>query len=213
MFREVNGLITNENIELEEIENANAYLLKHQFAFRRGDSTERKVFDMVAAHSGLFEKAFALFGFRLVVDNEHSYVGYVPSKKRFFMVTREQTILLLVLRVIYHRERIAGNSEQGVVLVTASQLLEVYKDLTGKEDINRNRAAFDHLIEPLREKHIISKSKDVSLDSNLPNIGINPCIQDVVNEEFAQSVIDQIIKEEQEERETEHEERETEHEA
>lgn len=192
MFREVNALIESKGIEFNEITDANSHLLKYQFAYRTGNSTDRKVFNLIASNSDLFEKIFSLFGFQLIVNNEYSYVGYLPDKKRYFQIPREQTNILLVLRIIYHRERISGNSENGVVLITGSQLTEVYKDLTGKDELETNYSTFESMLKPLSDKRIISLAKEREIETNLPNIHIMPSIQDVANEEFAQGVIDQI---------------------
>lgn len=194
MFREVNVLIESENIELEDVTDANSYLLKYQFVFRNGNSTDRKVFNLVASNSALFEKAFTLFGFQLVVNNEYSYVGYLPDKRRYFQIPRDQTNVLLVLRIIYHRERISGNSNDGIVLITGSQLIEVYKDLTGKDNLDTNYSTFESMLKPLADKRIINLNKEREFETNLPNINIMPSIQDVANEEFAQGVIKKIAK-------------------
>lgn len=192
MFREVNALLESKGIEFNEVTDANSHLLKYQFAYRTGNSTDRKVFNLIASNSDLFEKIFSLFGFQLIVNNEYSYVGYLPDKKRYFQIPREQTNILLVLRIIYHRERISGNSENGVVLITGSQLTEVYKDLTGKDELETNYSTFESMLKPLSDKRIISLAKEREIETNLPNIHIMPSIQDVANEEFAQGVIDQI---------------------
>lgn len=192
MFREVNELLESKGIEFNEVTDANSHLLKYQFAYRTGNSTDRKVFNLIASNSDLFEKIFSLFGFQLIVNNEYSYVGYLPDKKRYFQIPREQTNVLLVLRIIYHRERISGNSENGVVLITGSQLTEVYKDLTDKDELETNYSTFESMLKPLSDKRIISLAKEREIETNLPNIHIMPSIQDVANEEFAQGVIDQI---------------------
>jgi len=192
MFREVNALLESKGIEFNEVTDANSHLLKYQFAYRTGNLTDRKVFNLIASNSDLFEKIFSLFGFQLIVNNEYSYVGYLPDRKRYFQIPREQTNILLVLRIIYHRERISGNSENGVVLITGSQLTEVYKDLTGKDELETNYSTFESMLKPLSDKRIISLAKEREIETNLPNIHIMPSIQDVANEEFAQGVIDQI---------------------
>lgn len=194
MFREIISVTANEGIELEDIASANSHLLKYQFVFNSGNATDKKVFNLVSSHAGVFENIFSLLGFTLVIDNEYSYVGYVPNKKRYFQIPRDQTNLLLVLRVIYHRERIAGNSEDGLVLITGHQLIEVYKDLIGKDDINDNLSSFESFLKPVREKRIIRMGSERDTDSNVPNITIMPSIQYVVNEEFAIGVIEQIAQ-------------------
>ncbi|CAN8139640.1 putative DUF4194 domain-containing protein [uncultured Thiomicrorhabdus sp.] len=193
MFREVNTLIESEGLEFNDITDASSHLLKYQFAFRTGNATDRKVFDLVASHSTMFEKIFSLFGFQLVVNNEYSYVGYLPDKKRYFQIPREQTNILLVLRIIYHRERISGNSENGVVLITGSQLTEVYKDQTGDE-LDANYSSFESMLKPLSDKRIIKLDREREIETNLPNIFIMPSIQDIANKEFAEGVLDQIAE-------------------
>lgn len=194
MFREVNTIIENQGIDFSDITDANSHLLKYQFAFRSGNATDRKVFDLVAAHSAMFEQIFLLFGFQLIVNNEYSYVGYLPDKRRYFQIPREQTNILLVLRIIYHRERVSGNSDDGIVLITGSQLIEVYKDQTGGDELDTNYSTFESMLKPLADKRIIKLDKEREVETNLPNIFIMPSIQDVANEEFAQGVLEQIAK-------------------
>ena len=192
MFREINALLASEGMELEDISSAASYLLKHQFAFSSGSSSDRKVFNLIAEHSGTFDNIFALFGFSLVVNHEYGYVGYLPSKKKQFSIPLDQSHLLLVLRVIYHRERVSGNSDNGRVLITGSQLIEVYKDLIGRADLDDNFSKFMSLITPIKNKRIIKLDDDKNIETGLPNITIMPSIEIVVDEEFANGVLDKV---------------------
>jgi hypothetical protein len=64
--------------------------------------------------------------------------------------------------------------------------------LTGRDDLNEHISSFDAFIKPLKDKRIVRVANEKDFDSNLPNITIMPSIQEVVNEEFANGVIEQI---------------------
>lgn len=197
MFSQVKRVV-DEGLELDEIAFANSYLMNYQFVFHNGNGTDRKVFNLVTRYQSLFENSFELFGKKLVVDQEHGYIGFKPDKKRYNQISKVQSMILLALRIIYHKKRVSGNSDNGTVLISGSELSEVYKSFTDRDELTAHALSFETALKPIEQKRIIKLSSDKDTETDFRDIFILPSIQEVVDEEFAQGIMDKINRAKQE---------------
>ena len=191
MFNEVRKLLRDENIEIEDIGRASSFLLKHQFLYRT-NNRHSSHYLLIENNFNVFQNSFDLFNLKLIVNHDYGYIGYLPKEDNSYKINIAQSAVLLVLRLIYHQERKLGNSENGQVIISGSQFTVMYKDLTNRDDIDKNRATLDSRLKPVSEKGLIHLSNEVDFETGLPNITILPPIEKVVDNAFAEAVTKEI---------------------
>ncbi len=198
MFNEVRKLLRDKNIEMDDIGKTSSFLLKHQFIYRKNNRHSNHYL-LIEENSKIFQDAFDLFNLKLVIDHDYGYIGYLPKEDNNYKINIAQSAVLLVLRLIYHQERKLGNSENGQVVISGSQFTVMYKDLTNRDDIDKNKATLDSSLKPVRDKGLIYLSREVDAETGLPNITILPPIEIVVDNAFAEAVTKEIQSNEVEE--------------
>jgi len=185
MFNEVKNLIINEGITEDELSSMAAHLLKKQFIFRSD-----RHYAIIDKYFSVFEKAFSFFGAKLEINNEAGFLGYLP-RDDFSALKLNETAALLVLRVIYHEEKVSGSSEQSHITISGSRFIEEYMRETGRNDLG-NKGSFNEILRPLRQKSII-RFGDYDTEGDVNDIEILPTIEMAINKEYADNLINAIL--------------------
>jgi hypothetical protein len=187
MFREIQNLIANGDIEEDELTSAAAYLLRKQFIFRShsGDQGHYKIIDRYFLQ---FENAFSFFGAELLRDTDAAYIGFIP-KKVLSTLKLTETACLLTLRLIYDQEKLSGISDthDGSVVIAGERFVSEYVRNTGRSELT-NKQAFREAMKPLRQKSII-RLGEKSHDSDIEDIIIYPSIEAVIDKHYAANLI------------------------
>jgi hypothetical protein len=187
MFREIQNLIANGDIEEDELTSAAAYLLRKQFIFRShsGDQGHYKIIDRYFLQ---FENAFSFFGAELIRDTDAAYIGFIP-KKVLSTLKLTETACLLTLRLIYDQEKLSGISDthDGSVVIAGERFVSEYVRNTGRSELS-NKQAFREAMKPLRQKSII-RLGEKSHDSDIEDIIIYPSIEAVIDKHYAANLI------------------------
>lgn len=189
MFNEVRSLTGSQDVTEAEIAESAAYLLKKQFIFREQHG-DRRHYAFIDKYWLLFEKAFAFFGATLEIYHEAGFMGYKPMRD-FSSLKIVETSILLVLRLLYHDEKISGASEFSAVMISGERFYSAYRKLTGRDDL-ATKGSLNEALTPLRQKSII-RMGDEDSESDMRDIIILPSIEVVVDKEHATNLLDGII--------------------
>lgn len=192
MFNEVKLLITNTSVSEDDIAASAAYLLKKQFVLRNetGDKTH---FAFIDKHFVLFKKWFAFIGAKLEVNYEAGFIGYQP-KESLSSLKMNETAALLILRVIYHDEKVAGSSEYNYITISGQLLVDEYRRLTGRDDLGQ-KGTFNAILKPLRQKSVI-KFGEEDVETGIRDVIILPTIEMAINKDYADNLVDALINSE-----------------
>lgn len=195
MFKEAQNLVINGEVTEEELTSTAAYLLKKQFIFR----TDRR-YAIVDKYFSIFEKGLSFFGARLEINHDAGFLGYLPQES-FSRLNLNETLVLIILRNIYHEEKISGSSEYAYITISGLRLIDEFKQLTGKGDLD-TKTSFKKILSPLVQKSII-RFGETDIETDMNDIEILPSIEMVINNEHANSLISAILNSDQGDKEGE----------
>lgn len=147
MLYEVKRLISNEKVSENDIAESAAYLLNKQFVLR-SEPVDSAHFVFIDKHLKLFQDWFAFMGADLKINYDAGFIGYKP-KKNLSSLKMNETTVLIVLRLIYHNQKLAGASESNYVTVSGQLLIDEYRRLTGRDDLGQ-KGSFNIILRPLK---------------------------------------------------------------
>lgn len=193
MLYEVKRLILNEKVSENDIADSASYLLKKQFVLRSepGDSAH---FVFIDKHLRLFQDWFSFMGADLEINYDAGFIGYKP-KKSLSNLKLNETAVLIVLRLIYHNQKLAGASELNYVTVSGQLLIDEYRRLTGRDDLSQ-KGSFKMILRPLKQKSVI-KFGEEDFETGVKDVVILPTIEMAIDKSYADNLMDAIINAEQ----------------
>lgn len=159
-----------------------AYQLITEQVLYESSNTQRKAYYIIQKHLGHFKDAVALFGLELFVNHSYRYCYVVPRDVRQVPLSLDETLLILVLRQIYHTRASKGDQEtDGRVIVGIEDLKQTFKGSTGRE-LPAGAGDLKDTIQSLR-RYGIARTVDSEPGSIQPfDISILPGIEELVNE-------------------------------
>lgn len=159
-----------------------AYQLITEQVLYESANAQRKAFHLVQRHLGAFKEAVALFGMELFVNQSYRYCYAVPKDVRQSSLNQEDTLLILVLRQLYHDRAGKGDLDiDGRAVLEIEELKQAYKGASGRE-LPTGSTELREKIQGLR-RFGIARAIDPSPGSIQPfDVCIMPGIEELVNE-------------------------------
>lgn len=159
-----------------------AYQLITEQVLYEASHAQRKAFHIIQKHMGHFKDAVGLFGLELFVNHSYRYCYVVPRDVRQVPLSLEETLLILVLRQLYHERASKGDQEaDGRVTVEIEELKQAFKGATGRE-LPVGAGELKEKVQGLR-RYGIARTVDVEPGSIQPfDICILAGIEELVNE-------------------------------
>jgi hypothetical protein len=122
-----------QGIYLEEQFETAAYRLVSEQVLYAADSRSRIAYSLVEQFEREFKPALAPLGIKLVVNRQLRYACALPTHAKASVATTDQTLLALVLRLIYDESaRIGQLNDEGEVTCDLVELDEKYLRATGR---------------------------------------------------------------------------------
>lgn len=161
-----------------------AYQLVTEQVLYESDRRQRTAFHIVNRHRGAFKEAVALFGLELVFNDDYRYCAAVPREVRMTPLPVQDTLLILVMRLMFHDRAVRGELDMGRAVVSIEDLMATYKGKTARDlpsSAGELRAALDGL-----RRCGLARAIDSEEGSEQPfDVAILPAIAELVNEAAA----------------------------
>lgn len=110
------------------------YQLVTEQVLYRHDRNQVTSYHAVRSAIAEMKDAVALLGMELYVNTEFEYVVAKPVDTRKRPLSLEHTLLILVLRKMYHESLTHGGIDQyGQAIITIEELMAHYRDVTGRD--------------------------------------------------------------------------------
>lgn len=189
MFNEIKDVIHSENVLEQDFQESFNFLLNNQFLFR-SNSRQLKHYNFIYKYSDIFRKGCQLYGWDFVINNDYGYLGYISSQFNT-KLSLSETILLIVLRLIYHSEKEINPRPDGTIQIPANHLVIKYSE-TGRNDLAANKSKFNELLSIFERCSIIKLATIDDPDTNLPDITIYPSIEEIVDKSFCEGILNDL---------------------
>jgi len=171
---------------------AAAYRLIVEQVFYYADRHSRIAYWMVESYEREFRQALAPLGVNVHVNRQLRYAFAVPQHAKAGTASVAQTILALVLRMIYDESaRIGQLNDDGEVVCDLVDLDVKYREMSGREFPSKGK--LDALLEIMKRWGIARKSQEHSLDDSDDTssaqpyaVIIRPAIVDLLGETVLQ---------------------------
>lgn len=137
------------NYQLSHFQAA-AYQLVSEQTLYRSVSAQRVSYELIARYRPEYQEAMALLGIELKWDDNYRFVAAIPRQMKHVAMTRQLTLLALVVRQCYHDQMQAGTTDEGCATLTIEQLLDAYKALAKREDLPTTSGALKDAVRPLQ---------------------------------------------------------------
>lgn len=158
-----------------------AYQLLTQQVLYETDKSDRTSYQLIDAHRHAFRDAFDLFGMDIEFDNDYRYCAAIPRMLRKTQMSLVESLLMLVLRKVYHEQAIHGDVVNGAAHISIDELQEAYRAET-KRELPTTTRELDSLLDTMKRFGILRK---ISTDPGDPQpyaIEIRPGIEKLVSE-------------------------------
>jgi hypothetical protein len=164
-----------------------AYLLVTRQVLYRREPRQKSAYDLVCAHEKEFTEAMRLMGLALHVDALNAYVAVVPEVEVDNPFDLTTTLLMLVVRRLYHEQKLSGELRNGAAAVAVPDLVQSYIDMTGRE-IDGREAPLRDLMQPLKQSGLVrfEKISDGYAESQPFYIEVLPAVEHLVGEQFVE---------------------------
>lgn len=130
-FREL--LERNETLDEDQVRETADMLLQRCFIYA-DDHGQRRHYETVTRYRSYFDNLFNAFGYELIVNHQELMAGIRSTRTPRFLMRTDQTLLLLILRLIYHdRVKAAEQDERMRILVRAEDIFGIYDERTGRK--------------------------------------------------------------------------------
>lgn len=136
---------------------------------------------LISQHKADFREAADLLGLRLEFNETYRYCYVVPYTAKQQLLDTTETLLILVLRRIYHDKAVTGDLETGEAVVSIDDLLSAYKASTQRE-LPKTAGELKELILKLRRYGIAKLGKPVDDDPQPFTVVILPAITDILSD-------------------------------
>lgn len=158
-----------------------AYQLVTEQILYESNPAQRKSYRLARRHYNQFKEALALLGLDLFHNESYRFLYTVPREIRQVAVSLDETLLILVLRQLYHERASKGELEEGRAIVAIEDLHQAFSSST-KRELPSTAVDLRSMIHQLR-RYGIARTRDAEEGSLQPfDVVILPGIADVVNE-------------------------------
>lgn len=172
---------TKNGIHEEDDFRAAAYQLLTQQVLYEREKSDRLAYNLVNGHRNAFREAFDLFGMDLEFDEAYRYCAAIPRTFRRTQLTLQETLLILVLRKIYHEQAIHADLADGAAFISIDTLQEAYRAETGRE-LPATVRELDPLFDTMKRFGLLKKTEAVPGNAQPFGLEIRPGIEKLVNE-------------------------------
>lgn len=180
MLSELRRLVEKSEDYLEaDFRKAAADLLGQQFLFADAPR-QRRSYQIVSRHFDYYQKLFDALGWELRFDREFGYLGLVPGEGQSYLpLKQDETLTLLLLRLMYEEGLEQFQAEQGRVKVAAEELLQRYELLLKRERPQKTR--FLEILQLFKRQNLVALGEESS-EQPLPPIHVLPSVRAVTGQ-------------------------------
>lgn len=166
--------------EEDDFRNAAYQLLTQQVLYEK-EKSDRVAYQIVNTHRMQFREAFDLFGMDIDFDDAYRYCAAIPRTSRRTQLTLVETLLMLVLRKIYHEQAVHADLVDGSAFISIDELQEAYRAETGRE-LPTTARELDPLMDAMKRFGILRKTQAEAGSAQPFGLEIRPGIERLVNE-------------------------------
>lgn len=148
------------------------YEREHQHAVSYG---------IIAQYRGEFREATDLLGLRLEHSDNYRFFYVIPYTAKQPLLDTTETLLMLVLRRMYHDKALVGEISAGEVVVSLDELLSAYR-ASSKRELPNTVGELKDLITGLRRYGVAKPGKPPEGDAQPFTIVILPAIAEILND-------------------------------
>lgn len=160
---------------------AAAYQLVTAQVLYEQDVSQRVSYHIIRRYPAEFKEAMALLGMELIVNDDYRYCAAVPREARKVLLPLQDTLLILVLRQLFHERAMKGELDSGRAMVTIEELQAHYTQGTGRS-LPQTAIDLREALAPLRRYGLARLVDTEHGDSQPFHIAIQPAIEELVNE-------------------------------
>ncbi|WP_019197726.1 DUF4194 domain-containing protein [Afipia birgiae] len=181
----------NPPVEKVHIETAIQALLAHQIIYPDTSLLRREIYDLIRRHSTFFERYFGAMGVSIVIEPPTGMIALVRGQNRygwqFSRLKKDETLVLLALRVIYDEGLRAGlMDEVGRVETNTDEIFDRIRTL-GKAD-PPIESRLEEILKSLRRRGAVLLH-DADRVERLTPVTVLPGIAILVDDVFTASVV------------------------
>lgn len=158
-----------------------AYQLLTQQILYESDKSDRVAYQIVSSHRHAFRDAFDLFGMDIEFDPDYRYCAAIPRMLRKTQLSLLESLLILVLRKVYHEQAIHGDVVNGAAHISIDELQEAFRAETRRELPTATRE-LDAVLDTMKRFGILRKTATEAGDPQPYAIEIRPGIEKLVSE-------------------------------
>jgi hypothetical protein len=160
---------------------AAAYQLVTAQVLYEQDQTQRVSYHLVRRYPTEFKEALALFGMELIISDDYRYCAAVPRESRKVLLPLQETLLILVMRQLFHERAMKGELDSGRAVVTIEELQTHYTQATNRV-LPQTATDLRETLAPLRRYGLTRLIDTDPGDAQPFSIAIQPAIEELVNE-------------------------------
>jgi hypothetical protein len=164
-----------------DFQSAGYQLLTEQVLYDAHGS-QRVAYQLISKYRKPFREALDLVGVELRFDDQYRFVAAIPQQFRKIQLPLQDTLLILVLRRLYHDHMTRGEVDAGSALVTIEELKAAYRAQTGRDDLPDQSAQLREALRQMQRFGFV-RIIDAQSGSQQPfDIAVLPGIAELVNE-------------------------------
>lgn len=136
---------------------------------------------LIARYRAEFDEAADLLGLQLKYNDSYRYCYVVPYAVKHQQLDTTETLLMLVLRRLYHDRALSGDLDSGETVVTVDELVAAYQASTQRE-LPKTAGDLRELILRMRRYGIAKPGKPAEGDAQPFTVVILPGINEILSE-------------------------------
>jgi hypothetical protein len=167
-----------EHAETADFVNAARSLLDQQFLFV-ANPRQRTHYHLVTGQIRYFTDLFEALGWSLHWDRDFGFVGIVPDDNESYLALKQdETLILLVLRLLYEEGIEKFEAEDGCVWVDSDEILNRYEVLARR--VRPGVTRYREIIALFSRHHLVNKGDAGDL-AGLPRLQLLPSLRCVTS--------------------------------
>lgn len=172
----------SKDYQVTDFQKAGYQLVCAQILYE-SNSHQRVAYRLIREYQTQFREAVALFGLDLFVDDMYRYCAAIPRAQHRVALPLDDTLLVLVLRKLYHEQASKGAlTDEGSAVVSIEELHSAYNATTHKE-LPSTRRDLGALLDQMKRFGIAKEAKETESADQPFDVEILPGITRVVNED------------------------------
>lgn len=173
----------SDTYEVEDFKSA-AYRLVTEQALYEDSNKQRLSYRIIKEHENAYREVCALLGMNLTISAGMGFCCASPVHVRNTPLPLAQTLLVLVLRKLYHQAMASGQTEQGRALVSVEELNLTYEKSTNRT-LPTSRKELTALMGVMKRFGIARTRRTEPGDPQPLAIEILPTIEVLIDEGFS----------------------------